>query len=186
MVTDLGASLTDVTIVDNTDGTLTLTQDLLGTTVDPVPHDEDDMGAGSIGTAVPTAGAASNLQNKFHLQNITAGTSFHVWSDVNGQGSDPAPGGSTAISTTIATGATANAVATAVAAAIDGNGNFLASATGSQVRVRNVATGQATDATAGDSGFTVTTLRQGMIEKYTPDSSPEDILVTPILITDPT
>ena len=186
VVTAIGAAFTDVTIVDNSDGTVTFTQDLVGTTVDAVPHDDDDAGAGSIGVSVGTAGAASNLQNKFLLLRIAAGTVFHIWGDINSEGVDPNPGGSTAIAASIATGDTANAVATAYAAAIDGNGNFSAAASGSVVRLTNAATGAAIDATDTDTTFTVTVLHQGMAQKYTPDASPEDLSVEPSLIGLPT
>ncbi len=167
MVTAIGASFTNVTILDNTDGTVLFTQDKMGVTVDPVPHNTGDTGAGSITVSVGTAGAASTLINKFFTISSTAGN-FHVLSDINSEGVDPAPGGSTALSATYAIGASIATIHTALATAINGNANFAAEVENSKVRIRNAATGNAVNAVDSDSGFTVETLSQGRTAGITP------------------
>lgn len=54
-------SIADVTVVDNLDGTVELTQDIYGDCEDAVPYDEDASGAGSISVAVDTDGLDAAL-----------------------------------------------------------------------------------------------------------------------------
>lgn len=167
VVAAIASAFTDVTILDNSDGTVLYTQDLMGTTVDPVPHNTGDTGAGSITVSVDTAGVASTLLDTFFTISTTAGN-FHVWSNINGEGTDPNPGSSTALESTYAIGASVPTIHTAHAAAIDGNGGFAAEVENSKIRVRNAATGNAVDAVDGDAGVTVETLRQGRAAGVTP------------------
>jgi len=167
VVAAIAASFTDVTILDNTDGTVLFTQDLMGVTVNPVPHNTGDTGAGSITVSVGTAGVASTLLDTFFTISSASGD-FHVWSDINSEGTDPNPGGSTALTSTYAVGASVADIHTAHAAAIDGNAAFAAEVENGKIRVRNAATGDATNAVDGDAGVTVETLRQGRTAGVTP------------------
>jgi hypothetical protein len=53
---EAASQLPDITIVDNTDGTLTVTQDVYGPTSEAIPLDADGSGAGSITVAEDVAG----------------------------------------------------------------------------------------------------------------------------------
>lgn len=74
---------------------------------------------------------------------------------------DPAPGG-TGIQVSISEDDTADTVASAIQTAVDANANFGATVLTDTVTITNATVGEATDATAGDSGFTVTVTTQGV------------------------
>ncbi len=175
-----GAS--DITVVDNSDGTLTLTQDLMGPTTDIVPLDEPESGAGGFAGATVTAGVASDLQNLFFELKNGSDAAFYCWLDVNSEGADPSETG-TAIAASVAAGDTATAVATAVAAGLDGNGSFDSSSSGAVVTVTNAATGNATDLGAGDSGFTVIVSVQGRAVGAVPGENGGAASISPSIIT---
>ena len=162
----------DMTVVDNLDGTLTITQDLLGTTVDAAPHAEDDLSAGSIGVSVSTQGAAATKQNKYlQLQQGDGATSRYVWLNVGAEGVDPS-GTGTALEVAVTAGSSAAQVATAVAAALNADGAFVAEASGSDVYVWAAVSGNALDASDVDTGFTVSILAQGYdIERNVPSGN---------------
>lgn len=164
----------DLTIVDNSDGTLTFTSDKLGLVVDPAPHDDDDSAAGDIGVSVGTQGVASTLQNKFITFRTGADAAFNCWFNFNSEGSDPSAAG-TAIPATADGEISAAALAIRIAIAINANANFEAEADGTRVKVTNAVTGVSTDMTAGDSGFTVATSTQGYAASYFPSLSPGSI-----------
>jgi hypothetical protein len=86
--------------------------------------------------------------------------SFYVWFNLNGGGTDPAPGaGATPIEVDLTTGQTNSQVASLVATALNSTfyGDFNAVATGSQVLVTNTSAGATTAITNGDmiSPFTI-------------------------------
>lgn len=112
----------DITVVDGLDGSVTVTQDLMGELLANTPHNADDSGAGSITNVVDVAGAASSLNDTFWLFE-SAVTEYFVWYNVNGEGAEPTvqPGiaGRTGVEVAIAAGASADDVAAATAAAID-------------------------------------------------------------------
>ena len=87
---------------------------------------------------------------------VDGNTGFAVSTDTQGfdVSTNPAPGG-TGIQATILRDDGANAVATAVQTAVALEGDFGASVNTNTVTVTNANTGLATDATAGDSGFTI-------------------------------
>lgn len=181
-VAAIGVQFSDVTVVDNEDGTVLFTQDLIGTCVDAAPYSEDDGGAGSIAVSVQTQGAASTLQNKyFEMQEGDGSTVRYVWANVGTEGVDPT-GNGTALEYALSAGASASAVATALASALDGDGDLVAFASGSDVYVRNAASGNAADVVDVDSGFTFLVTHQGYdAEENLPGGSPSDFLVQPNL-----
>jgi hypothetical protein len=178
LVAALGATLADVTVVDNEDGTITLTQDLMGNVAAPVRSNTAEDGDGSFVVATTTAGAASNMQDDYLTLRTGADAAFYAWVNVNGEGVDPAPAG-TGIEVALSAGDTASAVATALAAALDAETDFVASADGTRVKVVNAAVGTATDIGAGTSLFTVSKQVDGGPDRYSPDMNPGSISNNP-------
>ncbi len=67
------------------------------------------------------ADVSSSLNNKYFKIRNGLDAKFHVWMNVAGAGSDPAPSGSTPIQIAIAANDTADTIATAIAAALSGS-----------------------------------------------------------------
>jgi hypothetical protein len=137
-------------------------------------------GAAATGFAfATTAGVASSLQNKYVVLSSVAGALFHAWLNVNGEGSDPAPSLSTAIEVAVDAGASAASIASAMAAAIEAAAGFEAEARDGVVYVNPATIGAATDATAGNSGFTVAVTDQGLTKRDDSSASPSSISNNP-------
>lgn len=108
------------------------------------------------------ADSAGSLNSKYFLINTALDAiGYYVWINVNNAGVDPAISGRTGVEVDVATGATASAVATAVAAALDALAGFAASSSGAVVTCTNATSGPTTDASAGNSGFTIAVTQQG-------------------------
>lgn len=170
----------EFTVVNNLNGTLTLTSTLLGNITNAVPKKADDSAAGSIGVAI-VAGAASSLQNKYFIMRNPAGTVYNAWFNVGGEGVDPNPAG-TEIACACTAGSTAAQIAISIATAVNANSNFKAWMQDGYLYVANEATGVASDITAGDSGFTITKLQDGAAGYLYPSMNPSLIAVEPSLI----
>lgn len=165
-LTALGA-MTDLTPAAGAAGASTFTSTKMGNVADPVPHNADDSGAGGI-TASAVDGVASNLNNTyFTINSVNAVTkavkAFYVWFNVNGEGTDPAVVGKTAVPVAITAGAQAN---TDVAAAVDValaalTNDFTSSVLGAVVTITNKKVGAVVDAANGAASpvfvFNVTT-----------------------------
>lgn len=179
----IGSAFTDVSGVDNADGTLTFTQDLMGVTVDPVPHDEGDAGAGSILTNEDTAGVASNhLDNHFLLNSANDDRNYYCWFNVDGEGVDPAITGRSGLEATWNTPAADTVVATAIDAAVSASNDFAAVSPSATVTITNAINGQAVDIAAGDSGLSVAVSTQGIMGTVLPGDKVEDLTNTPTAI----
>src|SRR5690606_21689585 len=115
-----------------------------------------DSEAGSIAVTIDQGGAdASSQDTYFVLRDDDTGL-FHVWLNVNEEGSDPDPGGgSVGIEVTVDTAMTTSQVANAIATAVNANAEFESSADGSRVRITTATKASVVDIGAGDSGFTV-------------------------------
>ena len=72
------------------------------------------------------------------------------------------------MASTYAIGASVADIHAAHVAAIDGNAAFAAEIENGKIRIRNAATGDATNAVDSDAGVTVETLRQGRPAGITP------------------
>ena len=109
------------------------------------------------------ADVASSLQNKyFVLYSAKDAILFHVWFNVGAAGVDPAPSGSTGLEVAISANATAAAVATAAQLIITAHAAFTATVSGSDITILNVDVGETTNIADSDSGFTFTTLTEGV------------------------
>lgn len=160
-VAAIGVLFSDVTVLNNLDGSVLFTQDLIGTCVDAAPHNANDSGPGSLLVSISAQGAASNLQSTYlQMQEGDGSSSRYVWMNVGSEGVDPAGTGA-ALECSLSAGGSASAIATAVAAGINADADFVASAAGSDVYVWNALSGNALDATANDTGFTVSIVAQG-------------------------
>ncbi len=157
-------AFTEYDVVDNLDGSLTFTANLLGNPANAAGYAEAETASTTIVETVDAGGVASSLQNKYIEFKDNDDDAFYAWFNVNAEGVDPAPAG-TGIEVAIATGATAAQVATALAAAIEADSEFTASADGSRVKIVTVGVGAATDIGAGDSGFTVSVQSDGRAAK---------------------
>lgn len=157
----------DVTVLDNSNGTLRLTQDLLGPTANIVVSNEAENAAGSFSGSVTASGALSQHQSTYITFRSGSNAEFYAWLNVNGEGVDPAPGG-TGIEVAVSGAATAAQVATALAAAVDADSNFAAITSGSTAIITNSASGDAVDIGAGDSEFSVATSVEGRSQGYSP------------------
>lgn len=145
---------------DNSDGTVTYVQTLLGATATPHRHAANGTGNGSFAYLVTQVGAASNLNSKYFLLSAGAnGINYYVWIDVDSQGVSPGIAGKTAIHVAISAGASAGtigaAIATAVAAA-HGTADFTATGT-TTVTITNKQAGSFIQASDVNTGFAIAT-----------------------------
>ena len=170
----------EFTITNSGSGVLVFTSTLIGNLTNAVPKKEDDSAAGSISVSI-SAGAASNLQSKYFIMRIAAGTVFNAWINMDSQGVDPNPAG-TEIECACTAGGTAAAVAAELATAINANGNFKAWVQDNYLYVANEVDGAATDVSDGDSGFTITKIQDGKAGYFYPSLSPSSLLNEPSLI----
>lgn len=156
-----GFAAADMTAASGGSAIITVTQDLLGVTVDAAGHNAAEDAAGSFTVSVSTQGAASNRQNKYlQLQQGDGSTSRYVWLNVGAEGVDPS-GTGTALEAAINPGVTAAQMASALASAIHADTHFNAEASGADVYVWAAASGNALNAADVDTGFTVSVLAQG-------------------------
>lgn len=101
-------------------------------------------------TITTRADVGADLNNDyFFIYTALNAIKYHVWYNVASGGTDPAPGGSTAVMVAIASGATASAVATATASAIDALAGFVSTASSNVVTVTNAAVGYSSQAHEG-------------------------------------
>lgn len=154
------AVLSDVSVTDNSDGTLSIAYDLLGAHVDAAPHNEDDSGAGSIGIVVDNQGADSNLNSAYFLLDSPS-TDYYVWYNVDSQGVDPAISGRTGVEVALVAMDSDSSVASATATEIDGLSAFSAGAVGALVTITAASSGDVPDTTDGNTGFSFSTSTQG-------------------------
>ncbi len=89
------ASILGYAAVDNGDGTVTLTESLMGPVVAPARHNAGDSGNGSFAFSSTVSGVASNLNSTYFIlwsgNNAVKGV---VWMNVNGEGIQPVVSGS--------------------------------------------------------------------------------------------
>jgi hypothetical protein len=123
----------------------------------------DTPAVAEVTTVTVLADVAGSLNNVyFTLLQPSPGTGFYVWYNVNGAGTDPAPGGGlVGVEVAVSTNATAAQVATATAAALDALPAFLATAASATVTVTNAVAGNVGAPTAATSGFTLNVTVQG-------------------------
>ena len=100
------------------------------------------------------ADVAGSLNSKYWLCS-SINTDYYVWYDINGAGVDPAIAGRTGIQVSAATSAAAAIIAAATAAAITAVDDFGAVVASAVVTVTNTNNGIVTDATDGDTGWSV-------------------------------
>lgn len=155
------AADTKVAITGATDHII-ITNAFMGTATDTA-----DGGAATGFTFTKTAdGAASNLNSKyFTFKSAADATSYYMWYNVNGEGTDPAPGG-TGVSVAIAAGDVANTVASASRAKFalsPLNADFTESGATDKILFQCVSTGATTDSADGAAatGFAFSTTIQG-------------------------
>lgn len=113
-------------------------------------------------TVTCVADVSGSLASKYFLISAgDGGTDYYVWFKVSGSGTDPAIAGRTGIEVNIVTNDTASAVAAALNAIINAEADFNSTVLTSTVTVTAASAGYALDASAGNSGFTVTVTTQG-------------------------
>ena len=120
-------------------------------------------GTGAEVTRVKCVADSSSLDGKY-FDIYGAGGKTEVWIDVGGGTSAPSGSGSYAQTievTEVETNDSANSVAIAVAAAIDDHANFSCEVEGDTVIITDAASASRTDASDGDTGFTITVDKQG-------------------------
>lgn len=162
-VTALGA-VTDLTITDNLDGSVSLVSGKLGNLPDASVHNAADSGAGSITKNIDVQGSSSSLQG-IYLEINSHTKRFWVWINVNGEGIAPTLTEAVSlIEVALSGGESSTNVAVAMASAIDALSAFAASSALAIVSVSNSATGTAIDATDINTGFAITVNTQGIDE----------------------
>jgi hypothetical protein len=113
------------------------------------------------------ADVADSLNGKYFLYN-TPTTGYYVWFNTTG-GVDPAISGRTGIEVNITTGDSANTVAEKLYETLAVRiSEFVVSVNTNTVEIINSDVGHCTDATVGDSGFTVTVTQDGRGERIQP------------------
>lgn len=183
--TAINGNVTNVSFVDNLDGTITITQTKIGVVADLAVYDETEGGSSSLTAATNTSGVASSLQNKYFQVRDGDGNNFFPWFNVGSEGSEPA-GSGTAIAVAISAGATAASVASALASAIDANGSFQSEVLVSSGSVISIAptdtAANVTDIVDVDTSFTFQVVHQGQAEIFSPSFSTNSLTNSPSLI----
>lgn len=160
-------TILDYTAVDNLDGTVTYTQDLMGNCTNAARHNADDSGNGSFSFSAQSNGAASNLNSSYWVfYSASDATKYYMWYNVNGEGVDPAVASATGIAVTLSAGAVANTVASSSRAKFllsPLSSDFTESGATDKIIPRCVSVGTTTDTEDGTAatGFTFSTLVQG-------------------------
>lgn len=149
------------------DDAVVLTQDLPGNVTAPAVHDAGDLGAGSFVAATDTGGALPSLNSKYILFS-SSGVDYYAWANVNGGGVDPSVASRTGVEVALTGNETAAGIASAFAAAIDALALLNAEADGSTLQINGDAKGNLTDASAGNSGLSVSIQAQGVSASYYP------------------
>ena len=174
-----GAVGYDGLVITGSTGVRVFTYDLMGAKDDAETHNEAETTAGSIVAAVTTEGADSTLNSTYVTFRSGGNSAFYAWLNVNGEGVDPAPGG-TGIDVAIAASDAIAVVGAALATAVAANANFDADYEGDGVvNLSADALGATTDVGSGDSPFTVSNAVQGSAQKQSPSMSPADISNNP-------
>ena len=172
-------ALADVTPVDNSDGTVTISGDNIGPASAAVPKNADDSGAGSITATHDTTGATSSFQNKYFTFRTGADAARYVWFNVNAEGSDPSPGG-TGSEVSVRVGDTEATIGANVADAINGVSGMDADYEGAGViKIGALADANITDIAAGNAPVTASVAVQGESALDYPGMSPGSISLNP-------
>lgn len=112
-------------------------------------------------TAVTLPAASATLAGKHFLLNAS-GEKFYVWFTVDGSGTDPNKPGMTGITVALVQTDDADTVATKVATALSySSQTFAVTHVANVVTIANQVPGVSDDATAGDSGVSITIVTQG-------------------------
>lgn len=178
--TAVDGNITNVTVVDGEDGTMTITQDVSGVVANVAVYDETEEGESSLSVVVNTEGVDSVLNSKYFQIDDGDSNAFYIWFDVASEGSDPS-GTGTGIQVDISLSDTAASVATALAAALTANVNFEASVynlTSVDVVTKD-AIGKVDLSADSDTGFLFQTIFLGNAEVIGPGKSPTSYLITP-------
>jgi hypothetical protein len=132
------------------------------------PDGNGSVGALSPGVAEVTqvvcvADVANSLRGTSFLINAGVGgaTDYYVWYKTSGVGTDPMSA-STGIMVDVPTGSTAAAVASATEIAMEATGDFSVSTAGGTLVITNTDAGAANDAVDVDTGFSISTVTQGL------------------------
>jgi hypothetical protein len=147
-------------IASATLGAIALTTGLSDPTAYAFDSNPDVPAIAEVISVTCVADVAGSLNNKYFLLS-TASTGYYVWLNVGGLGVDPAVVGRTGVEVAVAADATAAQVALAVQTAVDLLAGFVATVLSATITITLAAAGVVPDATAGDSGFTVTVTTQG-------------------------
>jgi hypothetical protein len=163
--------------------TVSVPQLLTGDATAPVRKNAAENGNGSFTVATVTGGVIPTLNSKYFTFD-KSGTAYYAWFNVNGKGSDPAPGG-TGVEI-VATGEeSASAVAALAAAAINALAGITSVNDGSILKIVVDAVGNITNATAGNTGLSVDVRAQGADGLLSPGgnyatSSPVTSIISPL------
>lgn len=130
-------------------------------------------GSQEVSSIQTVADISNSLNNKYFLIN-SINTSYYVWYNVSGAGTDPAVTGKTGIEVKILTNDTANTVASETQKSIQKNSDFTATVLSNTVTVTNVLSGVATNAADFNTTFTISTTTQGTGE----NSSTQTVLLS--------
>jgi len=164
-------------VVDNENGTVAATFNMVGNAPAPTRHNTGDTGNGSFLVATTTAGTAATVQSKYFTVSNTS-TDFYIWFNVTGAGVDPSPGG-TGVELTLDGDETNSEYIAYIAATIDAQTGLSAEVDGSRINVYVDSIGAATDLGAGDSGFEVSIGSQGgAVQGIVPSTSVTGLSVT--------
>jgi hypothetical protein len=169
-------------VVDNEDGTVTVTFLKRGDAGAPTRHNTGDTGNGSFSVATDTAGTAPTVQGKYFLFSSDA-DDFYGWFSCSGNGSDPAVADRTGVEIDLGGDETNAEYLAYIVSKIDGTTGMSAELDGSRIVVQVDANGSAADVGAGDSGFTVESRSQGYAAQFpTAASSPASISINPSVL----
>lgn len=167
------------TVVDNEDGTVSVTFLKKGNAAAPAIHNTGDTGDGSFLATTTTAGTAPTVQGKYFTASNTS-TSFYFWFSSSGNGSDPSVAAHTGVEIDLGGDESTDEYLNYITSKIDGATGFSAERDGSRIIVSVDANGSSADLTAGDSGFTVEVRSQGYASHNPlPSSSPASISINP-------
>lgn len=159
LIDEINTDLAAAAVAAIVDGNIVVTSATTGTSSTVAIVD----GTKEVTPVTTRADSTSDLAGTYFTINSPT-TEYYVWFTVDAVGTDPAPVGKTAIGPVdVAEDAADTVVATALQAVIDAHAAFSAPApVGAVVTITSAVAGVATDATGGDSGFTIGSITQGV------------------------
>jgi hypothetical protein len=176
-------NITGSTTANPSAGVVTITSDTMGVVGAAVSYleTEADVSAGITPVATATGVASNYLDTEFLVS--TPAADFHVWFNVNAEGTDPETTAN-GLEIEIDPSASAATIISELVTVIGAATGLDCAAHGSGIRITNTATGTAADASVTSAPVTIGQIRQGDADSVlaSPSSSPATRTNTPSVV----